>query len=111
MCNPAGIDVDPNTAVQEASGDNNNQESFNSKNSVITEVNITTSALFICLIFGVFVLVIVLYILHKVNIRKLDQRIHTLAHLTGFGEEHTRPINRQEQLELQEQKQIQELTI
>ena len=27
MCNPAGIDVDPNTAVQEASGDNNNQES------------------------------------------------------------------------------------
>ena len=73
MCNPAGIDVDPNTAVQEASGDNNNQESFNSKNSVITEVNITTSALFICLIFGVFVLVIVLYILTS-NIMKHSKK-------------------------------------
>ena len=101
MCNPGEIRVDPDTAVQEASGDNNEQTQ--NEDSIVTNINITTNALFICLIFGIFVFVIVLYFLHKVNIRKLDRRLHTLAHLTGFGEEHIQqqPSENREQFELQ----------
>ena len=83
------VEIAPGVLVPSASN-NSSAESSYVKDSINTVVNISITS-GAALLVGLFILLVAVFCLHRLlksHHRIHSQRIHTLASLTGFGQEH-----------------------
>ena len=90
MGNAQPLEIKPDTNVPTTNGDGNivHTEQVSDSVQVNANVNITTTSLFLIVLGLVFIAALIVFCLHHKRMNKINDRLHTLASLTGFGKEH-----------------------